>query len=186
MKLTRLIPALIISVMMIIGFNACKKDENKDGTASLRVNMSNTVTANREYSAVNIDLLKISINVSTDSNATSGWVDLPTNQGVYNLLDFTSGNDTLLAFDSLLVVQTIKQVRLLLGNNNTVVENGETHDLTTPSGQTSGLKIPLNVTMQPGFIYIIELDFDPIQSIVKTGNNKYNLKPVIRATVTQL
>jgi len=32
----------------------------------------------------------------------------------------------------------------------------------------------------------VELDFDPYQSVVKTGNGKYNLKPVIQATVVQL
>ena len=178
---------MLVLAMTAIGFNACKDDDGDDkGTASFKVSMANTVTASREYSEVNIDLLKISINVSTDTNASSGWIDLPTNQGIYNLLDFTAGNDTVLAFDSVLVVQTISQIRLLLGDNNTVTENGETSELITPSGQTSGLKIPLNVTLQPGFAYMVKLDFDPYQSVVKTGNGKYNLKPVIKATVVQL
>lgn len=171
---------------IVISFTACKDEETDNGTASFKVTMSNTLTANREYSEVNIDIEKISINVSADSNATSGWVELPTNQGIYNLMDFTSGNDTILAFDSVLIVQSISQIRLLLGENNTIVDNGETHDLNTPSGQTSGLKIPVNVTLQPGYSYIVELDFDPYQSVVKTGNGKYNLKPVIKATVVQL
>ena len=180
--------ATLILVTVAIGFNACKDDDdnNNEGTASLKISMSNTITANRAYSEVNIDLQKISINVSADTNATSGWVDLETNQGIYNLLDFTSGNDTILAFDTVLVVQTISQIRLLLGENNTIVEDGVTSDLNTPSGQTSGLKIPVDVTLQPGFSYIVELDFDPYQSVVKTGNGKYNLKPVIKATVVQL
>lgn len=182
--------SLLVGTFIIAGIaislSACKDDENDNETASFKVSMSNTVTANREYSQVNIDLVKISINVSADTNASSGWVDLPTNQGIYNLLDFTSGNDTVLAFDSVLVVQNISQIRLLLGENNTIVDSGETYDLNTPSGQTSGLKIPVNVTLQPGFSYIVELDFDPYQSVVKTGNGKYNLKPVINATVVQL
>jgi len=178
---------VIVLSIAIIGFNSCKDDsESDEGTANFRVSMTNTVTATREYSEVNIDLQKISINVSSDTNASSGWVDLETNQGIYNLLDFTSGNDTILAFDSVLVVQTISQIRLLLGDNNTVVDGGESYDLKTPSGQTSGLKIPVNVTLLPGFSYIVELDFDPDQSVVKTGNGKYNLKPVIKATVVQL
>lgn len=176
----------ILLTVFAISLLACKDDDNDKGTAEFQVKMSNTITGNREYNAVNIDLKKISINVSADSNATSGWVDLPTNQGIYNLMEYTAGNDTVLAFDSVLVVQTINQIRLLLGENNTVVENGETYELKTPSGQTSGLKIPLNVTLQPGSAYLVRLDFDPYQSVVKTGNGKYNLKPVITATVIQL
>lgn len=178
---------MLVLAIGLVSIYSCKDDSNNSNdTASFQVNMSNTVTANRVYSAVNIDLLKVSINVSADTNTTSGWVDLPTNQGIYNLMEFTAGNDTILAFDSVLVVQTISQIRLLLGPDNTVVEDGVSYELKTPSGQTSGLKIPLNVTLQPGAAYMVVLDFDPYQSVVKTGNGKYNLKPVIQATVVPI
>jgi hypothetical protein len=171
----------------LILFNAgCNKDDNNAGTASLKIRMSNTVTASRAYEAINIDLLKISINASTDSGSTSGWTDLETNQGIYDLLAYTSGNDTILAFDTVLQVQAISQIRLLLGDNNTIIDNGVTYDLDTPSAQTSGLKLAVNTTLQPGYAYIIQLDFDPYQSVVKTGNGKYKLSPVIHTQVIQV
>jgi hypothetical protein len=169
------------------GFISCSEDEddNGDGTANVEISMSNTVSGSREYQEVNIDLMQVSIHSSSDSSSSSGWVDLETNQGIYNLMDFTSGNDTILAFDSVLIVQKISQIRLVLGDNNTVVENGETYDLDTPSAQTSGLKISVNATLEPGQHYIIQLDFNPDESIVKTGNGKYKLQPVIDAIVIQ-
>jgi hypothetical protein len=184
MKNAGLFLSFLLLASAFLFFSGCSEDDddNTAGTADFRVSMSNTITA-RSYEAVNIDIQQISINVSADSNATSGWFNLATNQGIYDLLDFTSGNDTILAFDTVLVVQTINQIRLLLGDNNTVTESGVTYDLDTPSGQTSGIKIPVNVTLQPGFAYIVELDFDPNQSVVKTGNDNYKLKPVIKATV---
>jgi hypothetical protein len=172
--------------VLSIGLNACKDDDKDEATASFKVSMANTITANREFNEVNIDIQQVSVNVSADTNATSGWVDLPTIAGIYNLLDFINGNDTILAFDSVLVVQTINQIRLKLGENNTIIEDGVTSDLNTPSGQTSGIKIPVNVALQPGYAYMVVLDFDPYQSVVKTGNGKYNLKPVIKATVVPL
>jgi hypothetical protein len=187
MKYKKFLSAILFLVAITVGFTACNDDDDDKGDpASLKVTMSNTVTANREYSEVNLDIQQISINASTDTNATSGWVDLETNAGVYNLLDFVSGNDTLLAFDTVLVAQSINQIRLILGENNTVVEDGVTSDLNTPSGQTSGIKVSVNAILQPGYPYMIELDFDPYQSVVKTGNGNYNLKPVIKATVIQL
>jgi hypothetical protein len=185
MKYKKFFPAILFLVAITLGFTACNDDEEVL-TADFEVIMSNTVPATREYSEVNLDIQKISINASYDTNNTSGWVDLPTSEGIYNLLDFIAGNDTIMAWDSLLVVQSIHQIRLLLGENNTIVEDGVTSDLNTPSGQTSGIKIPVNVTLVPGEHYIVELDFDPYQSVVKTGNGKYNLKPVIQATVIQL
>ena len=101
------------------------------------------------------------------------------------MLDYASGNDTLIGFDSIINVQTISQIRLLLGNNNTIVDDGETYDLETPSAQTSGLKIQVHAELQPNNSYKVVLDFDSEESIIKTGNNKYKLKPVINATLVQ-
>jgi hypothetical protein len=56
------------------------------------------------------------------------------------------------------------------------------HELSTPSGQQSGLKIQLNTTLTAGITYEIFLDFDAARSVVEAGNSgNYNLKPVIRS-----
>lgn len=177
---------MIAIAAIAVSSNGCKDDDKDGGTASLKVSMENTITKMAVYDSVNIDIQQISIHISTDTNATSGWFDLETNAGIYNLLDYTLGNDTIVAFDTLLQAQTISQVRLLLGDNNTVVEDGVPYDLETPSGQTSGIKLQVHQALLPGFAYILQLDFDPYQSIVKTGNGKYKLNPVIDATMIQV
>jgi hypothetical protein len=53
--------------------------------------------------------------------------------------------------------------------------------LTTPSGQTSGVKLNVHDNLTAGVDYTLTLDFDAARSIVLTGNGKYILKPVIRA-----
>lgn len=178
---------IMLGLVTII-FYGCKKDEDDDpptGTADFNVNLTNSASAKGTYEAVNIDIVKVSIHTSTDSAATSGWFDLETNIGIYDLLDYTAGNDTLLAFDSVLQVQTISQIRLLLGNSNTIIDEGVTYELDTPGAQTSGLKIQVHTELQPNLSYKVLLDFDSEQSIIKTGNGKYKLKPVINATVVQ-
>jgi len=47
------------------------------------------------------------------------------------------------------------------------------------------LKINVHAELQPNMSYKVVLDFDSDKSIVKTGNNKYKLKPVINATLVQ-
>lgn len=171
----------------ILAQAGCKKDDNnpETGTAEFFVNLTNSNSARADYEAVNIDVQKVSINISGDTSVNSGWFDLETNSGIYNLMDYTVGNDTLIAFDSVLQVQTVSQIRLLLGDNNTVVDGGQTYDLETPSGQTSGLKIQIHAQLQPDQSYIVQLDFDADKSVIKTGNGTYKLKPVINATVIQ-
>jgi hypothetical protein len=69
----------------------------------------------------------------------------------------------------------------VLGENNTITVDGETHDLSTPSAQQSGLKLNLHADLKEGITYKILLDFDVARSIVESGNGSYSLKPVIRA-----
>lgn len=179
---------LILLALMFILQTGCNKDENNNpetGTAELNVSLKSSFISRSDYESVNIDIKKISIHTSTDSTATSGWFDLEANAGIYDLLDFENGNDTIIALDTLLQVQTVSQIRLILGNNNTIVESGETYDLETPSAQTSGLKIQIHALLQPNKAYKVVLNFDTDKSIVKTGNDKYKLKPVINATVVQ-
>jgi hypothetical protein len=124
----------------------------------------------------------MSYHTSGDSTMTSGWTDLYTNPGIYNLMDYVE-EDTLIAFDSLLAVQTISQIRIVLGDSNTVMIDSVLYDLKTPSAQNSGLKIQVHTQLIPDSTYVIMLDFDPEKSIKQTGNGKFILKPVINATV---
>ena len=159
---------------------SCDK-ENKNGNAKLEVRL---VDAPAEYDAVYIDVREIRIHTSeTAADEDQGWTTLPTNQGIYNLLELTNGVDALLASDEL-PAGKVSQIRLILGENNTLVENGETYTLKTPSAQQSGLKLKINTTLEADLKYVIMLDFDAARSIVKAGNSgKYNLKPVIRTFV---
>lgn len=182
--------SIAIFSILILFQTACNKDENNDtppqeGTADFKVSLENTATSRSSYSAVNLDIKQISIHSSTDSSETSGWFDIETTGGIYNLLDYSVGNDTVIALDSVLLVQTVSQIRLVLGENNTVVDDGETYDLETPSAQTSGIKVQIHAVLQPNLTFKVILDFDAEESIIKTGNDKYKLKPVINAIVIQ-
>ncbi len=61
-----------------------------------------------------------------------------------------------------------------------MVIGGVSYPLTTPSGQTSGIKLKVQDDLTAGLAYNMLLDFDVAKSVVQTGNGKYILKPVIR------
>ncbi len=52
--------------------------------------------------------------------------------------------------------------------------------LDTPSAVQSGIKLIHQFTVGSGQRVDLLLDFDACKSIVKTGNGKYKLKPVIK------
>jgi hypothetical protein len=135
------------------------------------------------YDAVYIDVRQVAVNVSSDTATDSGWQILPLlRPGIYNLLDFKNGIDTVLA-SSDLPAGKLSQLRLILGDSNSVVVDGQSYPLKTPSGQQSGLKLKINSTLTSNIVYRLWIDFDAGRSIVATGNGKsgkYILKPVIR------
>jgi len=152
---------------------ACKKEESdtSTGTTPVKVRMTD---APASYDQVNVDIIGVEFKMNSGSS-----VNLNVNPGVYNLLDFTNGVDTLIASADVPSGE-LSQVRLILGANNSVVVDGQPHPLSTPSAMQSGLKLNVHSTLQPGVVYDLLLDFDANQSIVVTGNGEYQLKPVIR------
>lgn len=161
---------------------SCSNDSTtgtQEGKSTLQFNLTDAPAA---YDAVYIDIQEVRVHVSNDGDTTSpnGWITLTNmNPGIYNLLDFQNGTDTLLATDEV-PSGRISQVRLILGSNNSVVIDGVSNPLSTPSAQQSGLKLNVQQTLEPGVLYSFTLDFDATRSIVEKGNGTYSLKPVIR------
>jgi hypothetical protein len=158
---------------------SCSKSTSigSSGTGHLEVRLTDDPSP---YDAVYIDIQQVEINVSSDTGASSGWQPVPLiRPGIYNLLDFRNGIDTVLAATDL-PAGTYSQIRLILGDNNSVVVSGQTYPLKTPSAQESGLKLNIHASLTAGIVYRLWIDFDAGRSIVTTGNGKYILKPVIR------
>ncbi len=161
-------------LLLSVFWFACTDNNNQ--TARLNVMLTD---APGDYEEVNIDIQSVQVHGS-DTTQNSGWTTLDVQSGVYDILKLTNGLDTLLATAEL-PAGRISQIRLILGENNSVKENGEIKSLKTPSAQQSGLKINLNAVLTEGITYTITLDFDAARSIVRKGNGGFNLKPVIRA-----
>jgi len=133
------------------------------------------------YDAVNIDIQGIEYN--TSGSEENGWKELEMERpGIYNLLDFSGGLDTVLVnqeFDPI----SIQQIRLILGDDNSVVIDSTEYDLKVPSSSTSGLKINVHAQLQEGITYKLLLDFDAAKSVHESSAGKWILKPVIRSIV---
>lgn len=148
-----------------------------DETTSLKGNYSYNVRmtdAPGPYNKVNVDVRGVSI-----IDGSGKTVNLTTHVGIINLLELVNGADMLLA-SGYLNNPEVKQIRLLLGPNNTVVVNNISYPLETASQDQSGLKFTVNQNLKQATDNEILIDFDANASIVATENNTYKLKPVIR------
>ena len=165
MKMFKIALALMLTSSIV--FVACKKDSQ---TSTVQGKMTD---APADYQEVNIDLKDVKVNFNGDS---SGWVSLQAKPGIYNLLGLQNGLDTLIGQGSF-PTNTLNEVRLILGDSNTVKVNGQIYPLTIPSGAESGLKIKVNKKLSATLETIV-IDFNAGLS-VKQEADGYKLRPVI-------
>ena len=158
----------LVSFVAVIAFYSCKKETQN---TTLQVRMTDAPLAVEE---VNIDLQSIEVNFDKDSTK---WFTLTTNAGLYNLLGLQNGLDTLIG-QATFPTGFLKEIRLIVGSNNSIKVNGQVYPLTIPSGEESGLKIKVNKKLQ-ATIETLLIDFDAALSI-KEESDGYKLRPVVK------
>lgn len=183
-------------------FSGCQKDETitSKGNSEISVRMTDAPAV---YAAVNIDIKAVEIlyrdsttyncqdtlgsKVDTTDNhcgceeksEDQKWIRLTTMAGVYNLLEFQNGLDTVIAEGQIQAGHILK-MRLILGENNSIVVGTDTIPLKVPSGMEAGLKLIIDKPATPNGKLNILFDFDADASVVVTGHNSFILKPVLK------
>ena len=109
-----------------------------------------------------------------------GWMIIPIKAGIYDLLVLQNNVSVLLADNVKIPEGKITQLRLLLGDRNTIVDQNGVFPLKIPSGAETGLKINIHQTIDKRDHLEILLDFDANESVEAKGNGEYSLRPVIR------
>jgi len=167
----RKITAVLMALFLIVIVNSCQKEKGS-GTTTLRVHLTDNPY---NASEVNVDIREVRVKVGDDS---TGWASLNTNASIYNLLGLQNGVDTLLA-TGIVPTGVLKEIRFVLGDDNTIKIDNTVYPLTIPSGSESGLKIKLNKQLNATIDSLV-IDFDAALSISQTGTGEYKLQPVLK------
>lgn len=173
---------------LVGGLVSCSSDDDASGSKDKARLMVKLTDAPGDYRHVWVEVKDVMIKSSTEGSDEEGWKSLENvKTGRIDLLSLTGGITELLV-DTKIDAGYLHQIRLVLGENNTLVLNNDSeaeYSLKTPSGQESGLKVKVDETLEAGEEYTFILDFDVDKSIVVTGNGGYNLKPVLRAAIEE-
>jgi hypothetical protein len=131
------------------------------------------------YDSVVIVFSEISANIN------SLWYHMRQEPVRVNLLEWTNGKTYTLTSGEVPSGQCT-QIRFKIDEAYIGVNN-QVHELSVPSGSTTGLKLGLDLTIKEGTKYNVVLDFDASQSVVVLGSENhpkgYQLKPQIRVIV---
>ncbi len=167
---------LFFSLALSLIVFACKEDDATQNEATLELRLTDGPGM---YEAVNIDIIGAEVKVNKDTAKNNGWQRLDIKTGIFNILTLSNGVDTLLG-STKLPLADIKEIRLILGDKNTVKVGGQTYNLTIPSGGESGLKLKFEKKLLAGISYKVTLDFDAAKSIKEEKKNDYKLRPRLR------
>ncbi len=189
-------------LMFALVFSACEKN-GVDSGSNLEVFLTD---GPGEFDAVNIDIQKVEVKVDkseehkddddhgeadddddddhlTNIDGFGEWIDIGFDPKVIDVLTLRNGVETKLG-EADIEKGTVRKIRITLGENNSVVKDGVTHDLKL-----------INLNPNKNYFYIklfnrhreranragvrVWVDFDISKSIIET-NGHYFLKPFLR------
>jgi hypothetical protein len=115
-------------------FYSCQKDPGGNGNETSDMNQPHPVTIyltdhqTPVFDSVFIDLRRFEVKLEDDTLPNDGWVSLAINPGIYNILRFRNGLDTLFATGTLPNAR-IRKIRLVLGTQNSAMKDGQSFPL---------------------------------------------------------
>lgn len=179
---------LTFALLLFVG---CSDDSNSPANGTLQVALTDAVDPNLKEVVISIKEVRVVPN-GREAEEDGGLPLIKTFEPslVVNVLDLAYQQQVL--GEALVPTGNYNQVRLILDANSednppvnyitfqddsVVALDPEELALTTPSAQTSGLKVLGKFKVLPGEITAIVLDFDPAKAIHESSLNKWLMKP---------
>lgn len=116
----------------------------------------------------------------TKKDSSFVWVNLNIKAGVYDILKFRNGADTLLASTGI-IKGAIRLIKIEIGTNNSLVKDSITYPVQLPLNALNYILIKLKGNECHEYLpgkKQLWLDFDITRSIIQGNNNQFYLKPV--------
>ena len=120
------LPALLAIIIVTSLIISCHKEQTTHNSTP-KVTVYLTDHATPIFDSVFIDIQKLEVKVK-DTSGGEQWVQLQIRTGVYNILRFRNGLDTLFATGTLPGTR-IQKLRLTLGDQNSVMKDNQSFDL---------------------------------------------------------
>lgn len=204
-KTTQFVAASLIAIVSLVAV-ACNKStsvENGPGIQELNLLLTD---GPGDFNNVFIDIKSLQVVIDTaregsrkrdtcnwdhiashrESRKDSGlvWTTMPIKAGVYDILKFRNGLDTLLASANV-PKGSVRLIRIELGTNNSVVKDSVSYPLNLSSNLPNYITLKLTGREFEEFVsrrHRLWLDFDVSRSIIE-ANGRFYLIPVMHSFV---
>jgi hypothetical protein len=122
---------VLLAAAVAIFLYSCQKDlagSSADPNKPHQVTIYLTDHQTPVFDSVFVDLQRMEVKLEDDTLPNGGWINLSIRTGVYNILRFRNGLDTLFATGSLPNAR-LKKIKLVVGTQNSVMKNGQSFPL---------------------------------------------------------
>jgi hypothetical protein len=169
---------------------SCQKDAQDNSVTNLNRPHAATIYLTDHqtpvFDSVFIDLQRLEIKLEDDTLPNGGWVNMNIRPGVYNILRFRNGLDTLFATGTLPTAR-LKKIKLVLGTQNSAMKNGQSFSLRVKDEDREVIAnlSEDNFEITNSGTVLLWIDFDAGNSIQvdnsgSGNNNGYRLKSHIK------
>ena len=189
----------MMAFFLLLG-SACKKGNvgSHPGTSAVSIYLTDDPTL--VFDNLFIDIQKVEVKAEDDSEAINereheaehdesdrngstdgGWINLNINPGVYDLLKFRNGIDTVLGTGNFQVNKNLKKIRITLGQNNHGVINGVTVPLVIKDkNNIIVINLDESLLSSDNGRFELSVDIDASRSVQQHGN-EFELKPEVHS-----
>lgn len=181
----------VVAVLILISFilYSCQKETGNDIAG---INKPHGVTIyltdhqTPVFDSVFIDLQRLEVKLEDDTLPNGGWVNLNIRRGIYNILRFRNGIDTLFGTGTLPNTR-VKKIRLTLGTQNSVMKDGQQSPLRLHDNDRQVVADlgtgSFEITTAGQILFWIDFDASRSIQVDNSGsgnNNGYRLKSHIK------
>lgn len=167
----------IILAFLILGLQSCSKEyetETFPNSALITLKLQGLTS---QLNTVNIDIADIQFQVKPNDNDDNAWISLNTvNMGVHDLAKINGDRVvTLVDFDEV-DLNHIYNLKLVFGDNNSVVSQGLNYNLVMAPGTHNAAVNMVDRALDANMIYEFLVEFDLDESI-SISNGTAELRP---------
>nr|WP_321234758.1 DUF4382 domain-containing protein [uncultured Psychroserpens sp.] len=178
MKYLHAYKTALFSVLFLFLITSCTKEydtETYENTSLVSVKLQGTQST---FSRVNIEILDVQFRVLDDENDPNAWISLNTiNTGIHDLSDITENQVVTLVDFEEVPSEFIYNIKLVLGDHNTVVKNGIEYELNlAPEYENASVNI-VEKQLVANRLYDFVIEFNLDDSIEMSTEGNANLNP---------
>lgn len=179
-----LLKNLLFTFLIVISFSSCTKESLSEPSSKTTISVVLNGN-NSQYDELWIEVTNVLVKVIDDESIPDCWLSLKTTDNPINhLIDISKTSNLNLVRGLNIPEGTIYEIRLVIGNNNTVVIDGKPINLTTNSVYQNGLVSRVNKHLDSNTHYQYNLEFDTSNSVLETQvEGYYILEPSIHTTL---